>query len=141
MNAPPMPSDDDQQQQTNQQSIIQNDENPSQSQNNDAIVQSNQSPQQQMIESGTDYDSSVLMTTSLSPPVIGGSATLPSQESQIKGNDQNSEEREGHMLSQNFGSQLKDSGSLERDTQEEEGPKGPTNSGGNNNLQSLDFLD
>lgn len=38
-----------------------------------------------MIESGTDYDSSVVMTTSLSPPVTG--SVIPPQENQIKGND------------------------------------------------------
>lgn len=58
-----------------------------------------------MIESGTDYDSSVLMTSSITPSVVGGSVAVPSQESnQIKGNDQNSDERDSHMLSQNFSS-------------------------------------
>ena len=66
-----------------------------------------------MIESGTDYDSSVVMTTSLSPPIMG--SVMPTQENQIKGNDQNSDEREGPLISQNFSSTLKDSGSLERD--------------------------
>lgn len=93
-----------------------------------------------MIESGTDYDSSVLMTTSLSPPPMGpGSQAQPGMmggENQIKGNDQNSEEREGPLMSQNFSSQLKDSGSLERDPRKED----PSNVI-ENNLQSLEFLD
>ena len=50
-----------------------------------------------MIESGTDYDSSVVMTTSLSPQIIV--SVMPPQESQIKGNDQNSDEREGPLIS------------------------------------------
>ena len=53
-----------------------------------------------MVESGTDYDSSVVMTTSLSPPPMGpGSLPNPMAENQLKGNDQKSEEREGPLIS------------------------------------------